>query len=62
MNWDGWRVFRVVDRRGDFLWWEVRDDREGATCSLSDFRDGAWLGLTDADKARSLKRVAKVTP
>lgn len=54
------RTFRVVDKRGRFLWW-TQEERiaDGVTFSCSDFSDGAFLGITDAEKASALTRVAK---
>lgn len=54
------RIFRVTDKRGHFLWWEAQDQGvEGAHGVFADFQDGAFLGLTEADKARALTRVAR---
>jgi hypothetical protein len=60
-DWDGWAVYRVEDKSGAFLWWEVSARAaDGTRASFSDFRDGDYLGLSETDKARSKKRVAKV--
>lgn len=55
------RVYSVTDKKGSHLWWEAGcshliDGVEVDFSGCSDFMDGAFLGLTDDDKRRALKR------
>lgn len=57
------RVFRCVDRRGEFVWWEIVVPIEGCSArfALADFTaDGSWYGLTEEQRARAAKRVVKI--
>jgi hypothetical protein len=59
------RIYNVVDKARNHKWYEHYQEtknRNGeviAHSSLSDFLLGDFLGLSDDDKRKSLKRVSK---
>ena len=59
------RVYKVTDKKGNFLWWEASavsriDGEVLAESVFSDFKNGEYIGLSSEDKAKALTRKAKI--
>ena len=64
------RLYRCVDKKGNFLWWEwictddvlaSLDSYYETTSGFADFSlEGTLLELADDDKERALKRIIKL--
>jgi hypothetical protein len=58
------RVFEVVNKQGDHLWYEInqrtyKQHKLVAEVVCSDFEKGKFLGLSESDMQKALRRVRK---
>ena len=58
------RVYEVVNKQGDHLWYEINQrtyyqNQMVAEVTCSDFQRGMFLGLSENDIHKALKRVRK---